>query len=246
MDYHRFAILDGADGRTTLNNPPSLTREHLYSLLNRNPYLRNADDERGWQAEAAWSGPEGWGALLNSSRIENQNDVRHFREYYAQVQREDLGPLMLRAGLDLRDVHSKGLMRDETFTTVVGEAIWYATARDSWSLKAEHQHAEDSGTTSGGLGAFDRQFFALEYARSGQWALTALLETNNKYVAQREFLEGAGPYPALQAVRTLSDGSLLSVWAGKRLGGYVCAGGVCKFEPAFEGVELFATFRLDP
>ena len=246
MDYHRFAILDGADGRTTLNNPPSLTREHLYNLLNRNPYLRDANDERGWQAEASWTGPDGWGALLNSSRIENQNDVRHFREHYAQVQREDLGPLMLRAGLDLRDVYSKGLQRDETFTTLVGEAIWHATAVDSWSLKAEHQHVEDTGTVSGGLGEFDRRFFTLEYARAGRWTLSAMLETNNKYVAQREFLEGAGPYPAVQAVRTLADGSLLSLWAGKRLGGYVCAGGVCKYEPAFQGVELFATFRLDP
>lgn len=246
MDYHRFAILDGADGRTTLNNPPSLTREHLYNLLNRNPYLRDADDERGWQAEAAWAGPRGWGALLNTSRIENQNDVRHFREHYAQVQREDLGPFMLRAGLDLRDVFSKGLQRDETFTTLVGEAFWHATAENSWSLKAEHQHVEDTGTPHGGLGEFDRQFFTLEYARAGLWTLSAMLETNNKYAAQREFLEGAGPYPAFQAVRTLQDGSLLSLWAGKRLGGYVCAGGVCKYEPAFEGVELFATFRLDP
>lgn len=30
MDYHRFAILDGVDGRTT-PDPPSLTREHLYN-----------------------------------------------------------------------------------------------------------------------------------------------------------------------------------------------------------------------
>lgn len=30
---------------------------------------------------------------------------------------------MLRAGLDLRDVFSKGLQRDETFTTLVGEAL---------------------------------------------------------------------------------------------------------------------------
>ncbi|NTV04184.1 hypothetical protein HGA89_04610, partial [bacterium] len=147
---------------------------------------------------------------------------------------------------DLRDVFSKGLQRDETFTTLVGEALWHATAVDSWSLKAEHQHVEDTGTPHGGLGEFDRQFFTLEYAHAGQWTLSAMLETNNKYVAQREFLEGAGPYPALQAVRTLQDGSLLSLWAGKRLGGYVCAGGVCKYEPAFEGVELFATFRLDP
>jgi len=246
MDYRRFAVLDGADGRTTLNNPPSLTREHLYTLLNRNPYLRDADDERGWQAEAAWTGPRGWSALLNASRIENQNDVRHFREHYAQVQRRDWGPFMLRAGLDLRDVFSKGLQRDETFTTLVGEVLWHASAVASWTLKAEHQHAEDTGTPHGGLGEFDRRFFTLEYAHAGRWALSAMFETNNKYAAQREFLEGAGPYPAFQAVRKLPDGSLLSLWAGKRLGGYLCAGGVCKYEPAFEGVELFATFRLDP
>ena len=246
MDFERFTVLDQADGRTSLNNPPSLTREHLYTLLNRNPYLRDADDERGWQAEASWAGPAGWSALANASRLESQAGVRHFRERYLQVQRESWGPFLVRAGLDRRDVRSKGLQRDETFTTLVAETVWHATDRDSWSLKAEHQHAEDSGTASGGLGAYDRQLFTLEFARSPRWTLTAMLETNNKYAAQREFLEEAGPYPAAQVGWAPTEGSLVTLWAGERLGGYVCAGGVCKYEPAFSGVELYASFRLDP
>lgn len=243
MDYDRFTILDEADGRVSLNNAPSLTREHLYTLLNRDPYLRNADDETGWQLEQTWSGPSGWSALANVSRIGTRAGERHWREVYGHLERDGLGPFHVRAGFDVRDVYDKNLFRDERFTTVVGEILWHADAVSSWSLKVEQQHVEDSGTEFGGFGAFDRQFFTLEYSRAPRWSLTALLETDNKYDAQRETFEDGGPYPALQATLVTGDGSTLNLWAGKRLGGYLCAGGVCKYEPAFEGVEFFGTLR---
>ena len=243
MDYDRFTLLPEADGRVSLNNPPSLTREHLYTLLNRDPYLRNADDEAGWQGEATWHGPAGWSALANASRLETQAGLRHWRELYAHLERDALGPFHLRAGFDSRDVFDKNLLRDQRYTTLVGEILWHADALNSWSLKLEQQHVEDTGTEYGGFGAYDRQFFTLEFARAPRWSLTAMLETDNKSAAQRDTFEAGGPYPALQASLVANDGSTLNLWAGKRLGGYLCAGGVCKYEPAFEGVELFGTLR---
>ena len=75
------------------------------------------------------------------------------------------------------------------------------------------------------------------------WTFAAIVETNNKVDGQRGSTEEEGPFPAAQISYVTDQGSLFTLWAGKRLGGYLCAGGVCKFEPAFEGVELFGTIR---
>jgi hypothetical protein len=59
-DYKRFAVIRRADGRVPLNNPPSLTREHIYTLLSRNSHNIDPDDEVGGQAELTLTGPSGW------------------------------------------------------------------------------------------------------------------------------------------------------------------------------------------
>jgi len=243
MDYCDFTILPEADGRAPLNNPPSLTREHLYTLLNRHPYLRDADDERGLQGEITWAGPRGWSAVGNAALVELQDGRQSFREYYAHVEQSRIGDFRIRAGADWREVHDEHLFRDMEYVTVVGEVTWHADARRSWTLKLEQQHAEDPGTAFGGLGEYDQQFTTLEYATAPSWTFAAILETNNKYAAQRDALEEAGPFPAAQVSYVTDDGAMLVLWAGKRLGGYLCAGGVCKYEPAFEGVELSGTLR---
>jgi len=242
-DYDDFTLLDAADGRESINNPPSLTREHLYTLLNRYPYLRDADSERGYQVEGHWSGGDGWSVVLNNAYTENQRGRRLFREFYGHVERREWGPWFVRAGLDRRDVYDVDLQREQRLWTVVGEAVWHRDARHAVSLKLEQQHVEDTGNGFGSRGEFNQQFTTLEYSVSPRWTWAAILETNDKYPAQRDSREAAGPFPAVQISYATDGGSQFTLWAGKRLGGYFCAGGVCKYEPAFEGVELFGTVR---
>ena len=236
-DYDDFTILPNADGHRSLNNVPTLTREHLFTLLNRHPYLQDADDAVGWQAELTWAGPRGWSALANGSRTDTQDHERVFEEWYLQLEQEDLGGVHVRAGLDLREADALDL------TTVVGEATVHLGGRRSVVFKAEHQHVTDQGTVYGDLGEYDQQFFSLEYATAPHWSFTGILEVNNKYPEQRDFLEDEDPFAAVQVSYLTPAGDLLTLWAGKRLGGYLCAGGVCKYEPAFQGVELFGTIR---
>ena len=243
MDYDRFTILDEADGRVALNNPPSLTREHLYTLMNRQPRLRDADDERGLQGELTWAGAGPWSAVANASLVETRDGEPQFREYYAHVENERAGPFRYRAGLDWREVFSEMQDRNLEYLTVVGEVTWHADARRSWTLKLEQQHVNDPGTAYGDLGAYDQQFTTLEYAVAPHWTFAGMLETNDKTAEQRDFLEEEGPFPAAQISYVSEGGALFTLWAGQRLGGYLCAGGVCKFEPAFEGVELYGTLR---
>ena len=70
-----------------------------------------------------------------------------------------------------------------------------------------------------------------------------MAELNNKYDEQRTPGEDPGPFLAAQVTRTLTRGAALNLWAGERQEGFLCSGGVCKFEPAFSGVEFFGTLR---
>ena len=235
-DYRRFAVLRGADGRTPLNDPPSLTREHLYTLLNRAPQAVDADGERGQQAELTWECPGGWSALFNASRTEQPDGTPVFEEAYAQFDHQRLGAFSLRSGFGYRE--SEGLRQ-----TVVAEVGWRLDSRRSLALEVEHQHVRLGGGVGFDLGAYDEEFLKLEFSVAPAWSAAAILEVNNKYVEQRVFGEQAGPFPAAQLDYTTADGARLALWAGRRQAGYLCAGGVCKYEPAFEGVELTVTLR---
>lgn len=235
-DYKRFTVLRRADGRTPLNNPPSLTREHLYTLLNRSPHATDADDERGWQAELTAAGPAGWSGVLNASRAERRSGELRFAEVYAQVERERRGPLRWRGAFGYRD--SEGLRQ-----TAVAELTWFLDDARSLSFEGEHQHVRPRGGAGFDPGAYDEELVKLEYAVAPAWAAAAMLEANNKYELQRQFGEKPGPFPAVQVSYVSPAGARLALWAGKRQAGYLCAGGVCKYEPAFEGVELTGTVR---
>ncbi len=236
-DYEDFTILDAADSHRPLNNVPTLTREHLFTLLNRHPYLQDADDAVGYQAELAWSGRRGWSALANTSSTETQDGEQIYEEWYLQVEQDEIMGVHVRLGYDAKE--SDGL----ELGTVVGEFTWLASPTSSWVLKAEQQHVTDPGNEFGSLGKYDQQFVSLEFSTAPHWSFTAMCEFNNKFEAQRDFLEKEGPFPAAQVSYVTEAGDLISLWAGQRLGGYLCAGGVCKWEPPFQGVEVFGTIR---
>jgi hypothetical protein len=235
-DYRRFAVLKRADGKTPLNKPPSLTREHVYTLLSRHTHNLNPDDEKGLQAELTWSLPRDWSLLLNANRTESQDDRLLFEEAYAQVEKERWGDLRLKGAFGYQD--AEGLRQ-----TGVGEATWFADDLHSLTLIWEHQHVRPVGTDRFDPGEYDVDFLSLEFARAPTWAATYILEMNNKYAEQQDPGEKDGPFHAVQISYTSPRGDSLALWAGRRQAGQLCSGGVCKFEPAFEGVELYGLLR---
>jgi hypothetical protein len=66
------------------------------------------------------------------------------------------------------------------------------------------------------------------------------------YDEQREFLglTQKGPFPAGTIAYNIRNGGNLVVWVGKRQAGNLCSGGVCKYEPEFEGIEFYGLFRF--
>lgn len=252
-DYDRFSVLKKADGTVSLNNPPALTREHLYTLLSRNTHNLNADDEIGGQAELTWTGPAGWSLVASSNRTENHDGAVLFKESYGHLEKEALGKYRLRAAYGYQDVtiEQKGINH-----FIIGELTIDLDETRSLTLEVEHQHTElgdklfiEVGPPrfEGILhpGNFDTQLFIAELALAPHYTFAALLEVNNKTLPEQltEPGEKEGPFPAGTFSYTTDSGGTFTVWAGKRQAGQLCVGGVCKREPAFEGIECYWSFR---
>lgn len=232
-DYDQFMVLEGADGKQPLNRPPALVREHIYTLLGRKPHNMNQNNEKGWQLEVNGDLGKNWLGLVNASTIETHNRETLYEEIYGHLEQEHIGDFRVRGGFGYQD--SEGAMRQ----TVVADATWHQSDKMAWTAQFEHQHVR-----LGVLGEYDQQWMKLELELPPQWTLTAIAETNNKYDAQNDPGEIPGDFfPAGQISYTLQGGGNLNLWFGKRQAGQLCAGGVCKFEPAFEGVEFYGIFR---
>ncbi len=247
--YNKFAVVKAADGKTTLNRPPSLAREFTWTLLNRSPHNMNPDNETGNNLDLMYSNDQGWTVVASGAQLRDiQTTGYNFADYFStdgdivyelafgSIQKDDVGPFRLTGGFGYQD--NEGLRQ-----TVVGEITWMMDETHSWTFQAEHQHVRMGGGHGYDLGAFDVDWFKLEYETAPRWAFAAMLETNNKYDEQRPAAEKAGPFPSGQVTYTISRGGNLNLWFGSRQAGYLCSGGVCKFEPAFEGVELYGLFR---
>lgn len=235
MHYKRFAVVPSADGKTTLNRPPSLAREFAWTLLNRSPHNLDPNDEKGNNLDVMYS-DGGWTLLASGAQLKNLEDETAYELAFGSIQKDKVGPFRLTGGFGYQD--NEGLRQ-----TLVGEVTWMVDETHSWTLQAEHQHVRLGGGTGFDLGAYDVEWFKLEYETAPRWAFAAVFETNNKYDEQRPSTEKEGPFPSGQITYTLEGGGNLNLWFGSRQAGYLCSGGVCKYEPAFEGVEFFGVFR---
>jgi len=235
-DYDKFEIVSRADGVTALNRPPALAREFTWTLLNRAPHTLNADDEKGRNLDLMYSGDSGLTFLASGADIERHDGATVYQLGYFSVEQERVGDFRLLGAFGYQD--SDGLRQ-----TMAGEVTWFAGESSSWTLQAEQQHVRLGESPGVNLGAYDEQWFKLEFETAPSWGVAAIVETNSKYDEQRAPGEEAGPFAAGQITYTLNRGGNLNLWFGQRQAGFLCSGGVCKFEPAFKGVEFFGVFR---
>jgi hypothetical protein len=233
-DYDRFVIIPDADGTTALNRPPSLVREFTWTLMNRSPHPTNAADETGNNLDLLFNGD--WKALLSGVRLDDQEGDLLYEQAWGSLQTPRFGAWKITGGFGYQD--QEGLRQ-----TAVAEVVWWLDETHSLTLELEHQHVRPDLDPNLDEGAYDEEWFALDFAIAPTWSFAGILELNNKYDEQRAPDEDNGPFPAGQVTYAIPRGGNLNLWVGKRQAGYICSGGVCKYEPAFEGVEFFGVFR---
>ncbi|GAB4327534.1 MAG: hypothetical protein Kow0037_01170 [Calditrichia bacterium] len=223
--YKNFALVDGL---LQYNNPPTVYREHLYTLLNRHQLVQDADDERGYMVQLSYTLGDLGVWTVNHSRTKNSQGDTLYLEYYTQL---DLDPTP-----DLNLVAGGGYQRDASsrYLNFVTTAKW--AFADAGAIKAifEHQHAKVLLTER----QFYNQAYTISYDHGGYITLSVLAERSTDQLSEKDFWIGG------QADVHLPYNFDVTLFGGSRRKGKICAGGVCIERPAFEGVEMRLQHRF--
>ncbi len=256
-EYERFRFQPvGSDG-TDYNNPPAATRETGYTLISRHPHQLDPEDEKGYQVETVFAPHASTTITLSHAKTNKHarsigerigDDLLKelwkghflggdpvFQEWYAEWRQEIGEKYSLAAIYDyIRD------KKTETKNhTPILEAGYHPGGE--WSLRGEYQYQQSEEV----LGTVRNHLALLECHLTYTFTLSAVgehaawLEDDDPTDDQRT-REVMGDYFYGQMDWFFSPHHHLSVMTGKRRAGFVCVGGVCRFEPEFEGVE----FRL--
>lgn len=223
---------DYRDFFTGLNNPPTLIREHPYSLLNRHSHQLQLTDEKGYQLEVSWAPSLATSFLLNLSQAGNhdwEKDSR-FGEIYVQA-RQELGPQVGLLGIDWsRD----RLIGDNSRFTLLTD--WDFYLKKAFTLNTDIQIQQIKNIFLGKR--FNNLLMVLGVNQAGKFALSFQFE---KSTDPREKNRTWTMLNFNWKIRMEHD---LYVSIGRRRAGLACASGQCVFVPEFEGIEIRLNSRF--
>ena len=218
------------------NAAPALTREHAYSLLNRHPHALNMNDEKGYQIELNYVPVDVWEFLFNHSFTASRTTQRRiYEEYYLEAHHylnEKLeGRLAAAWNFDFTT-------NTDNLTPIV-DLLFNLTSRQQIHLNYQHQHTINKFDQS----EYDTEFLLIEYSRSPWFTLALVGEYTNKYQLRNVQLD---QHVWLYVNLNLNfwNNQHLSILYGSRQEGFVCVGGICRYEPEFKGIEIKLTNRL--
>ena len=240
--YHNF-FLRTDDYFVTYNNPPALIREHSYTLLSRHPYVLDADDEAGIQIEATFSPAPNTFFLANYSLTKDHEGKTiwgegHtlFEESYGEIEHRFSEVFYTIGALSISE------QEEDRYISPIFESTYSIDPVNSLRFVFQHQH-----TDSKRLGEFDNQMYSLEFAHSPQYTVSLVGEWTNTSDVQRELQNRPNEKKLWLFGKFDINISLnhdLSIMYGSRQAGFLCAGGICRLEPEFEGIEVKLFSRL--
>ena len=241
-DYRDMSLK--AEGKE-YTNPPAALSEHSWALLAKHAHEMNVDDERGFLGQVEYMIGENIGCNAAYASAEDHDDVIVFEEATAELRLWDFSatPVHLIGGWTEEFKGTASSWQDiyddrRNHVTVMGEGSF--PIDETWSLKvlAGHQHTDGDA-----VGEYDLEHVELELTKSPALSVAVVGEWSNVSDNQR-----ALPWLSVFSERTawfygqlflnLTQEHQLRVMVGSRPEGKVCAGGACRIEPEFEGIEL--------
>lgn len=234
--YKNFAVFDGL-----LSNPPTATREHLFTLLNRHQLVQNLQDERGYAFEMNYPFFEMGLLTASFSRTTDSRFNNMLQEAYSQLEIDDLlNGEWIFAGA-LQKEYSKRYLHAVVYTAQQ-LSRFYALL-----FTFEHLHARDRATEPDRM--FYDQLLTIGLSKSPRWTLSLITEHSTDFTVDPAYQPGNTPVRHFYWNGGQLDVNIyrnfdLSIFAGKRRKGKLCAGGVCVVKPELEGVEVTLTGRF--
>jgi len=226
-DYNRLSFRNSYG--TEYNAAPSLTRQHTFTLLNRHPHALNQNDEKGYQLEITYIPNDAWEFVVNHSKTFTHERQRIFEEYYGEVHHY-FGE---RIDSRLAAAWNYDFATNTENITPVVDLYYNLNQRNQLHLSYQHQHTINKFDKS----EFDNELLMIEYSRSPWFSIAMVGEYTNKDQLKNITLD-RNYWLYGNATFSYWRNQQLSILYGSRQAGFVCVGGICRYEPEFEGFEI--------
>jgi hypothetical protein len=230
------------DQTVDYNTPPSVRKEYTYLLLNRHPSPLNADNEKGFQIEANYNLSDeiyfsiNYGETktlpasslyqrINQTLLEERTQLK---EFYAQANHSFIKDLHTIAALG----YNEELDGNTKNITPILENKFYLDETTTLRLILEHQLTTARTTNE----QYYTDVVTFEYLKSPKLSISLVTEMETtEPTAGRKVRKVWG---FVQVGYKIGNHTDVSVLCGSRQAGNICIGGVCRYEPEFNGVEL--------
>ena len=245
--YDNYAFTS-SDGTIFYNTSPSLRKEYTYQLLNRHPSPLDQSNEEGFAVEVNYNFSDETSVVANYGLTQTLSTS----SYYQRINNFSLPIVTQLKEVYLQATHSW----NESFTTIAAfgyneelstntknvtpilENKFYFDDINTIKLVLEHQQTENLTT--------DEKYFndviAIEYLRSPGFNVSLVTELKTTEPEESKTLRKVWSF--IQFGYKLGNHTDLSLLVGSRQAGNICIGGICRFEPAFQGIEFKMLTRL--
>ncbi len=217
----------------SLVNPPTCVREHLWTLMNRATYEVDLNDERGFLVEGSSTLGDALFVTGGASEARSHDrDLRHWEMFghatYDVGSDVTLGAAASRSREYLFGAEG-GTGKFTEHMTGVAEVDFTVAGDQTIELTLEMQRTEDPS-----------EDVHKDYVASFAWYPGADLTISGVYERTTADWEEREIWTMLSVRKSFDNDLEAEFSGGTERGGKKCAGGICRYEPEFEGVR----FRL--
>jgi len=239
--YDNFTFTT-ADGTVTYNTPPATRRDYTYSLLNKHPSALDANNEEGGQIElnynfwdftfltASFSLTQTLPSSSYYQRIQKTKNepATQLKEFYTQLNHQLTNSIYTTIAFG----YSEELTSATKNYTPILDLRYSLDELNTIRLIYEHQLTNVSITNED----YYNQALTLEFLHSPDLVLSfnGTMETKEPTPGRKV----RTTWKFVQLTYKIGNHSDLILLYGSRQAGNICVGGVCRYEPEFNGIEL--------
>jgi len=245
--YDNYAFTSN-DGTIFYNTAPSLRKEYTYQLLNRHPSPLDQSNEEGYAIEMNLNISDETALIANygiTSTLPTSSYYQRVNNFSLPIATQ-LEEIYLQAAHNwsesLTSILAFGYNEElstntKNFTPIL-ENKFYFDDINTIKLVLEHQQTENLTTDE----KYYDDIINIEYLRSPNFSVAVVAELQTKEPQEGNVVRKFWSF--IQFGYKLGNHSDLSLLVGTRQAGNICIGGICRYEPAFQGVELKILTRL--
>jgi hypothetical protein len=221
------------------HDPPTTLRQHTWTLLNRVNGVVLADipddDVTGGLGQAEWAYDYFNTLSASYARLEDGPGDRTFFEAYGEGKATWQEKLFLTVAAAESELE---LFDDwEESITGLGEIVTHLTETNSLSLTVEWAEVRSINRQSAAYEypeEFRDRIFSLSYGRSPWLTLTGTYEDTT----EDDPTEPRDHWFNVLVELNIASAHTVNLSYGSERGGWKCTGGICFFEPEFEGLKV--------